>query len=103
MAKVYDHLISIQRINESTEIWEDLYRVHAHINKSASNNATTVEINVSGLTSENIGISSDVSISLWDAKINNTDVYRTEDSDTHAVSSNLADLFKSENIKIYVK
>lgn len=38
MAKVYDHLISIQRINESTEIWEDLYRVHAHINKSASNN-----------------------------------------------------------------
>ena len=36
MTKVYDKPISIQRINESTEIWEDAYKVHASINKTKS-------------------------------------------------------------------
>ena len=32
---VYDKPIIIQKINEDTEKWEDLYRVHARINKSS--------------------------------------------------------------------
>lgn len=36
MAKVYDRPISIQRINETTEEWEDVYLVHAYINKAKS-------------------------------------------------------------------
>ena len=38
MSKTYDRPISIQRINEDTEMWEDVYKVHASINKSNSNN-----------------------------------------------------------------
>lgn len=38
MAKVYDRPISIQRINESTEEWDDLYNVHASINKASTDN-----------------------------------------------------------------
>ncbi len=34
MSRIYDKLISIQRINESTEKWEDWLTVHASINKS---------------------------------------------------------------------
>lgn len=37
MAKVYDKPITIQRINES-EDWEDVYKVHAFINKAKSDN-----------------------------------------------------------------
>lgn len=38
MAKVFDRPIIIQKINELTETWEDLYSVHASINKAKSNN-----------------------------------------------------------------
>lgn len=34
MTKVFNRPISIQRINETTEIWEDVYQVHASVNKS---------------------------------------------------------------------
>ena len=34
MSRLYDRPISIQRINELTETWEDLYTVHACINKA---------------------------------------------------------------------
>lgn len=37
MAKVYDKPITIQRINES-EDWEDVFKVHAFINKAKSDN-----------------------------------------------------------------
>lgn len=37
MAKVYDKPITIQRINES-EDWEDVFNVHAFINKAKSDN-----------------------------------------------------------------
>lgn len=38
MAKVFDRPIIIQKINELTETWEDLYSVHASINKAKSDN-----------------------------------------------------------------
>lgn len=31
---VYDKPITIQAINEDTELWEDLYNLHARVNKS---------------------------------------------------------------------
>ena len=31
---VYDKPITIQKINEDTEEWEDLYNLHARVNKS---------------------------------------------------------------------
>lgn len=37
MSRTYDKLIFIQRINESTEEWENAYQVHAYINKNGSN------------------------------------------------------------------
>lgn len=37
MAKVFDKPITIQRINES-EDWEDVFKVHAFINKAKSDN-----------------------------------------------------------------
>lgn len=38
MSRVYDRPISIQRINELTEKWEDAHKVHASINKAKSDN-----------------------------------------------------------------
>ena len=38
MAKVFDRPIIIQKINELTETWEDLYSVHASINKAKNDN-----------------------------------------------------------------
>ena len=38
MSKAYDRAIVIQKINEVTEKWEDLYNVHARINKAKSDN-----------------------------------------------------------------
>lgn len=38
MAKVFDRPIIIQKINELTEAWEDLYSVHASINKAKNDN-----------------------------------------------------------------
>lgn len=38
MARTYDRPISIQRINETTETWENLYKIHASINKTRSDN-----------------------------------------------------------------
>ena len=37
MSKLYDRPITIQKINEVTETWEDVYKVHASINKAKSN------------------------------------------------------------------
>lgn len=34
MSRVYDRPILLQRINETTEKWEDLYRLHARVNKA---------------------------------------------------------------------
>jgi SPP1 family predicted phage head-tail adaptor len=34
--KLYDRPITIQRVNELTETWEDVFKVHASINKSKS-------------------------------------------------------------------
>ena len=36
MSRLYDRPISIQRINEITELWEDVFTVHASINKAKS-------------------------------------------------------------------
>lgn len=36
MAKTYDKPIIIQKINEETELFEDLFKVHAYINKASS-------------------------------------------------------------------
>lgn len=38
MSRIYDKPISIQRINETTETWEDIFKVHACINKAKSDN-----------------------------------------------------------------
>ena len=38
MSRLYDRPISIQRINEITEQWEDVFKVHASINKAKSDN-----------------------------------------------------------------
>lgn len=38
MSRTYDRPISIQRINETTETWEDAYKVHASINKTKTDN-----------------------------------------------------------------
>lgn len=38
MSRIYDRPISIQRINETTETWEDVFKVHAQINKAKSDN-----------------------------------------------------------------
>lgn len=34
MGRLYDRPVSIQRINDDTEQWEDVYRVHVRVNKS---------------------------------------------------------------------
>ena len=36
MSRPYDRPISIQKINEVTETWEDVFKVHASINKAKS-------------------------------------------------------------------
>ena len=38
MSRLFDRPISIQRINETTELWEDVFKVHASINKAKSDN-----------------------------------------------------------------
>lgn len=38
MAKVYDRPIVIQKIDEDTEKWSDVYKVHASINKTRDDN-----------------------------------------------------------------
>ena len=38
MARIYDRPIIIQKIDEVTEKWEDVFRVHAGINKAKSDN-----------------------------------------------------------------
>lgn len=38
MAKVFDRPIKIQKINELTEKWEDVWYPHARINKSKTDN-----------------------------------------------------------------
>lgn len=38
MSKLFDRPITIQKINEMTEDWEDVYNVHASINKAKANN-----------------------------------------------------------------
>ena len=38
MVRVYDRPISIQRINEDEKTWDDVFKVHARINKSKSDN-----------------------------------------------------------------
>lgn len=38
MSKTYYRPITIQRINKSTEIYEDLYAVHAYVNKASDDN-----------------------------------------------------------------
>jgi SPP1 family predicted phage head-tail adaptor len=37
MGKLFDRPIIIQKINELTEDWDDVYKVHASINKAKSN------------------------------------------------------------------
>lgn len=39
MATTYDRPIIIQKQNKKTELWEDLYEVHAKINKASNDNA----------------------------------------------------------------
>lgn len=36
MARLFDRPITIQKINEVTEDWEDVFKVHASINKAKS-------------------------------------------------------------------
>lgn len=37
MSKLFDRPITIQKINEVTEDWDDVYKVHASINKAKAN------------------------------------------------------------------
>jgi SPP1 family predicted phage head-tail adaptor len=37
MSKLFDRPITIQKINESTEEWDDVYKVHASVNKAKAN------------------------------------------------------------------
>lgn len=37
MSKLFDRPIIIQKINELTEDWDDVYKVHASINKAKAN------------------------------------------------------------------
>lgn len=39
MSRIYDKPILIQRINEITEEWEDLYNLHARVNKKNGDEA----------------------------------------------------------------
>ena len=39
MANTYDRPIIIQKQNKTTELWEDLFKVHAKINKASNDNA----------------------------------------------------------------
>lgn len=39
MGNTYDRPIIIQKQNKKTELWEDLYKVHAKINKASNDNA----------------------------------------------------------------
>lgn len=36
MRKTFDRPVTIQRINEATEEWEDVYKLHARINKASN-------------------------------------------------------------------
>lgn len=38
MGKTYDRPIIIQKFSEATELWEDVFKVHASINKAKSDN-----------------------------------------------------------------
>ena len=38
MSKLFDRPIVIQKIDEVTELWEDVYKVHANINKAKADN-----------------------------------------------------------------
>lgn len=38
MSKLFDRPIKIQKINELTETWEDVFNVHASINKAKADN-----------------------------------------------------------------
>lgn len=38
MSRTYDRPITIQKIDETTEIWNDVYKVHAYVNKSKTDN-----------------------------------------------------------------
>lgn len=38
MSKVFDRPITIQKLDEATEDWLDVYKVHAFINKASSDN-----------------------------------------------------------------
>lgn len=38
MAKTYYRPITIQKINKDTELWEDVYSVHASVNKAQDDN-----------------------------------------------------------------
>ena len=38
MIRAIDRPILIQRINETTEMWDDMYILHANVNKANSNN-----------------------------------------------------------------
>ena len=38
MSKLFDRPITIQKINELTEDWEDVFKIHASINKTKSDN-----------------------------------------------------------------
>ena len=36
MSRIYDKFIVIQKVDESTETWEDVFKIHAKINKAKS-------------------------------------------------------------------
>lgn len=38
MSRPFDRPITIQKINEITELWEDVFKVHASINKAKTDN-----------------------------------------------------------------
>lgn len=38
MNKTFDKPIVIQKIDEKTELWSDLYKIHARINKASNDN-----------------------------------------------------------------
>lgn len=94
--RVFDKLISIQRINEATELWEDVYKLHAYINKASKNN----EYQNAGAIQDKVAKTFEVRYfnELKDIEFN-TQLYRiVYDGNTYNITD--YDDFKEEHITV---
>ena len=92
MSRVYDRPITIQKINERTELWEDVYKVHASINKAKADseylNAGAIQAKIT-LTFEvrYFGGIEDISLNLQSYRVVYQGVpYNIEDYDDYMMT-----------------